>query len=93
MSQLKQPESGIKQFFVCQVFIVRTTDGMPRIQLLEAFHLPDIGAAIRKAERMNQAQHICGSIAYSIYVDEEAGEYGEMQDMQRFGSIPEPSLE
>lgn len=93
MSQLKPAEPGAKQFHVCQVFEVRSRGGMSSIQLLEAFHMPNIEAAIRKAERMNEAQHIVGSIAFSIIVDEDAGEYSEMQDIHRFGSIPDPNLE
>ena len=85
---LKQEETDDKQFFVCQVFTVRTINGRSSIALLEAFHLSNIGEAIRKAERMNEAQHIVGSIAYSIFVDEDAGEYGEMQDIHQFGSVP-----
>lgn len=81
-------ENGLKQFFVCQVFTVKTINGHSTIALLEAFHLSNIAEAVRKAERMNEAQHIVGSIAYSIFVDEEAGEYSEMQDIHQFGSVP-----
>lgn len=93
MSQMEQAETGMKQFFVCQVFEVRTRGGMSSIQLLEAFHLRNMHDAVCKAERMNDAKHIVGTIAYSIFVDEEAGEYSEMQDIQRFGSVPDPDLE
>ena len=85
---LREEEAGAKQFFVCQVFIVKTINGRSSIALLEAFHLSNIDDAIRKAERMNEAQHIVGSIAFSIIVDEDAGEYSEMQDIHQFGSVP-----
>ncbi|PCI85936.1 MAG: hypothetical protein COB24_11345 [Hyphomicrobiales bacterium] len=85
---LREEETGLKQFFVCQVFIVKTINGRSTIALLEAFHLSNIEEAIRKAERMNEAQHIVGSIAFSIFVDEEAGEYSEMQNINQFGSVP-----
>lgn len=85
---LSEQETGLKQFFVCQVFTVKTINGRSAIALLEAFHLSSIDEAVRKAERMNEAQHIVGSIAYSICVDEEAGEYSEMQDIHQFGSTP-----
>lgn len=88
MSQHAQSNTDAKTYFVCQVFIVRTVKGRSEIKLLEAFHLNDIGAAMRKAERMNEAQHICGAIAFSIFVNEEAGEYGEMKDIHVFGSVP-----
>lgn len=86
---LSQPENpDAKTYYICQIFTVRTRGGKSSIELLEAFHLSDIGAAKRKAERMNDAEHVCGSIAYSIYVDEENGEYGEMEDVCQFGSTP-----
>lgn len=85
---LREEEAGAKQFFVCQVFIVKTVNGRSSIGLLEAFHLSNINDAIRKAERMNEAQHIVGSIAFSIIVDEDAGEYSEMLDIHQFGSVP-----
>lgn len=93
MSLAKQPEFGEKQFYVCQVFTVKTVSGRSSIQLLEAFHLSDINSAIRKAERMSEAEHICGAIAYSIIVDEEAGEYGDMEDIHEFGAVPNVNLE
>lgn len=93
MSLAKESEHGAKQFFVCQVYIVKTVNGHSSIQLLEAFHLSNMNDAIRKADRMNDAEHICGAIAFSIEVDEEAGDYGDMQDVHQFGAVPDPSLE
>lgn len=93
MSLRDSENPDAKTYYMCQVFNVRTINGRSDIVLLEAFHLNDIGAAIRKAERMNEAQHICGAIAYSIYVDEDAGDYGEMQNVQQFGSVPSFNLE
>lgn len=93
MNLSQQENLTAKTYHVCQVYTVRTVGGKSSIQLLEAFHLNDIDAAVRKAERMNEAQHICGCIAFSIFVDEDAGDYGEMQDVQQFGSVPQLNLE
>ncbi|NRA89208.1 MAG: hypothetical protein HRU28_17890 [Rhizobiales bacterium] len=85
----KEWVGGAKEFFVCQTFIVKTAKGgRSSLVELEAFHLSNLEAAIRKADRMVENSQAVGAIAYSIIVDEDAGEYGDMQGLETFGSTP-----
>ncbi len=81
-------EAGAKQFHVCQTFIVKDFGSYTNLVELEQFHLSKLAEAVRKAERMVELGQVKGAIAYSIVVDEEAGEYGEMQDVEEFGCVP-----
>lgn len=89
-------KSGVKygkvedpnRFFVCQTFDEKTMSGRSYIVRYEMFHLRDMLQANSKAEKAVNNGHAVGAIAYSIIVDEEAGEYGELEDVTEFGSTP-----
>ncbi|NRA88816.1 MAG: hypothetical protein HRU28_15835 [Rhizobiales bacterium] len=79
---------GPKQFFVCQTFDEKTMSGVTYIVKLDIFHLRDMRQAIRKAEKEVENCRAVGAMAYSITVDEGAGEYSELEDVTKFGSTP-----
>lgn len=81
-------EGGAKQFYVCQTFSAKAKGNHTQLVQLEMFHLPNIGEATRKAERIVENGRAIGAIAYSIVVDEDAGEYGDMLELSEFGEVP-----
>lgn len=80
--------AGAKEFFVCQSFVEKKAGQHINLVVDESFHLNSLDTAARKAERMVENNSVIGAIAYSITVDEEAGEYGEMENVRAFGETP-----
>lgn len=79
-----------KMHYICQSYDWKKSRGKkpPELEVVKTIEAKSQSEATKRAERIHELGNVAGVDAYTVEVDEEAGEYGEPVFFIRLGEVP-----